>query len=323
MMRDGLHLRRKIVSLLAGIGLATMLVSCGYSEEEEAMKQKGVDALGAGDYAGAVTSFNSALSMSNGRVRAEEIDICYYKAAAQYLAGEEQEALNTYTALLRFDEKNVDAYYLRGMLYAKMGNAEKAKADFDKAMKLDPKDYERYLRIYRNLASLNMGEMADQYLDKLLQTDSTSKEAYSAKGMALEIRGDYDSAAENYEKALKKGDTSAYIDLARIQGLKGEMDAAASYLKSYQKEVKPNSLSYNAVGQLELSQGNYADALESFQKGLALEKVTNRQELRRNEIIALEYTGDFAQAKEKAASYVCDYPADQEMLNENVFLSTR
>lgn len=323
MMRDGLHLRRKIVSLLAGIGLATMLVSCGYSEEEEAMKQKGVDALGAGDYAGAVTSFNSALSMSNGRVRAEEIDICYYKAAAQYLAGEEQEALNTYTALLRFDEKNVDAYYLRGMLYAKMGNAEKAKADFDKAMKLDPKDYERYLRIYRNLASLNMGEMADQYLDKLLQTDSTSKEAYSAKGMALEIRGDYDSAAENYEKALKKGDTSAYIDLARIQGLKGEMDAAASYLKSYQKEAKPNSLSYNAVGQLELSQGKYADALESFQKGLALEKVTNRQELRRNEIIALEYTGDFAQAKEKAASYVADYPADQEMLNENVFLSTR
>ena len=49
----------------------------------------------------------------------------------------------------------------------------------------------------------------------------------------------------------------------------------------------------------------------------------DEQNLRRNEILAYEYKGDFASAKEKMASYVEDYPEDETAAREYQFLQTR
>ena len=47
------------------------------------------------------------------------------------------------------------------------------------------------------------------------------------------------------------------------------------------------------------------------------------QELRRNEIIALEYLQDFVQAREKMTSYLADYPDDEAAAREYEFLQSR
>ena len=47
------------------------------------------------------------------------------------------------------------------------------------------------------------------------------------------------------------------------------------------------------------------------------------QELRRNEIIALEYLQDFAQAREKMTEYLADYPDDEAAAREYEFLQSR
>ena len=49
----------------------------------------------------------------------------------------------------------------------------------------------------------------------------------------------------------------------------------------------------------------------------------NEKNLRRNEIICYENLLDFANAKEKMASYAKDYPEDEEAQRENQFLQTR
>jgi tetratricopeptide (TPR) repeat protein len=72
-----------------------------------------------------------------------------------------------------------------------------------------------------------------------------------------------------------------------------------------------------------MQNGDYADALATYQEALALDEVTNEQELLKNEIGALEYTGDFKTAYTNALKYIEDYPNDSEMLREITFLQTR
>lgn len=46
----------------------------------------------------------------------EEIDICFYNAKAQYLSGDIDGAIESYTAIIDYNG-NADAYYLRGCQY--------------------------------------------------------------------------------------------------------------------------------------------------------------------------------------------------------------
>ena len=63
--------------------------------------------------------------------------------------------------------------------------------------------------------------------------------------------------------------------------------------------------------------------MELFQQALEAGSPENEKSLRRNEIICYENLYDFAHAKEKMASYVKDYPEDEEAQRENIFLQTR
>ena len=67
-------------------------------------------------YEDAVSSFQKALDQSLGRIRAQELDVCYYKALAQYKSGDTKAAIKTYDGLVDYDKKNWEVYYLRGCL---------------------------------------------------------------------------------------------------------------------------------------------------------------------------------------------------------------
>jgi tetratricopeptide (TPR) repeat protein len=270
-----------------------------------------------------VKDFDQALSLAGSKITEDEIDICYYKAASQYLGGKTKDALKTYSNLIRYDKKNGDAYYLRGALYFKTGETRKAMTDFKDAVATNQKDYDRYFHIYNILNNAGQTEEAGKFLNLLLDTDTKSGEAYQAKGKALEIRKDYDNALKDYDLAVGKGLEEARLDMARIYALNKETKKAEKELSTYQKNTKPSGKSYNTIGEFQFNQGNYKDALKSFQKGLELKDVSNKQELLKNEIAALERTGDFAKAKKNCQSYIEEYPYDQEMQDEYLFLKTR
>lgn len=52
----------------------------------------------------------------------------------------------------------------------------------------------------------------------------------------------------------------------------------------------------NALAEIQMEKGNYEAALEDIRQGLAMDNVTNQQELLSNQIIAYEYSGDFSSA---------------------------
>ena len=62
---------------------------------------------------------------------------------------------------------------------------------------------------------------------------------------------------------------------------------------------------------------------KNITKGLALSNDKGKQDLYFNEIVVYEKKLDFATAKEKAAEYVKNYPADEAGIRENNFLKTR
>ncbi len=288
-------------------------------EKEDAYRTIGINAMESGDYAAAMEAFDSALELAD-EIGAVEMDICYYKAAAQFAAGNLNDAIETYNALLESDEKNSDAYFLRGSVYLKMNESIKALDDYEKAIEYAEND-EIYLVVYNSLNGAGYEKEAKAYLETALEKKAGKKaENYTVRGKIYLLKEMYPEAIEFLTTATEKGDVEANLYLAQAYEASGEEAKADACLDAY-IEVNPgSSVDYNRQGKKKMAEGNYAEAISDFTKGLELEQVTNEQELRSNLIAAYEYSGDFEKAKELMQEYVTDYPGDEAAAREYLFL---
>ena len=83
-------------------------------ENQLAYRKVGINKMNQGDYAEAAKNFQKALDQSKGEVGDLELDICYYKATAQYSSGDTKGALTTCDALIDFDKGDAKANLIRG-----------------------------------------------------------------------------------------------------------------------------------------------------------------------------------------------------------------
>lgn len=314
------------ISLLAAALGMSVLTGC---QDEKALKnqkayrQVGINKMEEGDYEGAAASFQKALDQSLAKVGEMEIDICYYKAAALYKSGDVKGALDTYQALINYDKKNSSPYYLRGCVYLKEGKLKQARKDFDKALELGKNDYELYVSVYENLMGIDEKEEAEAVLDKALKLEGDSVEAYRERGHVYLLKGDYENARKELDKAIHKEDAKALLYMAQVYEAQENLEQAEALYKSYTARKGSDSEALQTLGELQMETGNYQQALEFFQQALAADNVIHEQALRRQEIMAYEQLKDFASAKEKMESYLKDYPEDEQAEREFVFLQTR
>lgn len=309
-----------VVLLLAG-----SLAGCTDKDKEnqEAYRKIGINSMAEGNYEKAIKSFQKALDTSLGEIGAEEIDICYYKAAAQFAKGDYDDAIKTYTALIDYDKKNGEAYYLRGSVYLNQDKKEKALKDYDKAIAADPTDYELYEGIYENLSNSGYEDEGKQYLEKALENKAKEAEDYAAQGHIYYLLGDYKQAKTNLDKAIDKNSKGALLYLAEVYNAEDKTEEAQALLENYVKDNAKDSEALNTLGMMQMNHENYEDALKYFQLGLEIKDASNRQELMKNEIAAYEYMGDFASAKKKMEAYLKEYQNDEEAVREYTFLKTR
>lgn len=100
--------KHRLPYMVAGAVLfAALFTGCTNErlEDELDFRKIGINSMQSGDYEGAVAAFNSALSQCVGKITDTELDICYYKAAAQYAGGDIEGALATYQAMIDYDEE--------------------------------------------------------------------------------------------------------------------------------------------------------------------------------------------------------------------------
>lgn len=303
----------------------TLMTGCTNErrENQTAYRQIGINAMESGDYAGAVDAFNSALGQCIGKITENELDICYYKAAAQYASGDSEGAVATYTAIIDYDKKAADAYYLRGCVYLKQGNTESAVSDFDAAVQYNSDDYELYVNIYENLLAYDMTEKGEEYLNKAFDIKGNSAEDYAWRGRIYYYLGQYDNAMTELNSALDKESVIANLYIAQVYEAQGDSENAEVYYQNYVNSGAADSEAMNSLGEIEMAKGNYSGALTYLQQGIAMENVTNRRELMQNLLICYEYTFDFNSAWNVVQEYVQAYPDDASAQREYIFLKNR
>ena len=311
--------------LCLAVFMTTVLSGCGDKglEDELAYRQIGIESMEAGYYEGAIAAFDTALSQRIGKITETELDICYYKAAAQYASGDHEGALATYDALLDYKKENADAHYLRGCLLLQMEEQERALSDFADAIKYDEDDYELYINIYENLSAYNLTTEGEEYLNKAFDIKGNHAQNSAWRGKIYYLLGQYDNAKKELITAIDKGNAQANLTMAQVCEALGDTASAENYYHVYVASGNADSTVMNALAEIEIENGNYEAALDYIQQGLAMEYVPNRQELMQNEIIASEYTGDFENAWDVVQEYIMLYPKDEKAQREYTFLKNR
>ena len=112
---------KKIVlfTLLVFLNVA-FLTGCGnlqaVMEKQHKLRNQGMKEMTGGRYEEAIKKFDGALEISNGKIAELELDVCYQKSVCQFKSGLTNEALETISALLKYDRKDSKAYYIRGSI---------------------------------------------------------------------------------------------------------------------------------------------------------------------------------------------------------------
>lgn len=234
---------KNVIKRLAGatLGLTLclgLLSACGSktTQQMEEKKEAGITAMQSADYKTAVESFDAALQLSGAKVDANVVDICFYKAAAEYAQGNLKEAIAVYDSIVDYDETDYRPCFLRGSVYLNEGEKEKAIKDYEEAVKRAGSNYELYILISQNLKASGMEDEGDNFLDEALALEGKSGEDYLGKGRIYLEQGDYKQAIEYLQTAVEKKAADAKVYLAETYEASGDSDSASKLLAEYVKE---------------------------------------------------------------------------------------
>lgn len=283
---------------------------------------EGMAYMGKTMYAEAAQAFETALSLSNGRINSMDYDINYYLAAAYYKQGEMGRAIDVYSAIVALRDSEKDAYYLRGAIYAGQGSLDLAKADFDKAIDLNKTDYDRLIDIYGVLAAEGYKEAGQEYLQAAMDAGTKNMTNYE-KGRICYYLEDYENARTYLEKARDESGYEAVLFLGKTYETLGDNNYAISVYNTYLESEGPNPQVLNQLGLCKMQTGDYAGALGNFQTAMNIENNGMMQVLKMNEIIAYERLGEYKNASVLMDGYLKTYPDDEEAKREYTFLQTR
>lgn len=317
-------MKKRLILLGISLNLALLFAGCSkYNQAEVSLRDEGIAAMDAGDYTGAIEKFDEALGKSIGKVTDLEIDINYYKAAAQFSAGQFEDAAKTYSYLVKYDPDNFEAYFLRGSIYASEGEVGEAITDYDKAVSVDEKNYLLYIEIYENLDSLGYTDQGLVYLNNALDVSDKSANAKYYKGRIYYILGQTDKARENLKAAVDKDVVEARLYLAKLYQDEGDFETAQSLLEEYASSDEVTSEALATLGDIEMTNGNYESALNYYQAGLSLDSIDNMPDLMKGQVAALEKLDRYSEAKEVLTQYLETYSNDEAAAKELIFLQTR
>lgn len=294
-------------------------------DEEERLisRGRGIAYMGLTDYSQAIDCFKESLAASNGMVQNLDFDLNYYLAAAYYKSGDYQSAKSVYDAILALKPKEKKAYFLRGNVLLELGDFDSAKEDFDRVVAMEPNNYDRIISIYEAMEQKGHKTTGQDYLRAALGAGEKQMSAFDC-GRFYYFLEDYQKAYIALEEAKTKGGADSYLYLGKAYEATGDFNYAASVYNSYLGKEGGDARMYNQLGMCEIKRLDYRKALEAFQAGLKLEGNEGQlQDLSFNEIVALEYLGEFDQAKVKIKDYLRKFPDDQNAKREEIFLSTR
>ena len=310
---------------------AVLFLCTGCSNEREEkqlqLREQGITYLENEQYKEAIEAFQCALDESLGEIDEVELDICYYKAEAQYLSGDVEGAVGTYTAIINYNN-DPRAYYLRGNLNYTM-NEEYALKDYASAAEYDKHtDYELYIGIYEAMKAHGNNE-GTAYLEEALKIKGDTAYDKMQKGRIKFLLGSYGDAVTLLEEAAAGKEYEAYFYLAEVYlsnlaiSSVNAMEEAKNNMNAYIASGVADSYKLYNIAENQLNKGYYDISISCLEAALKLKEVPNKQIVMKTLAIAYEKTSNFVVARDVLTDYVKLYPEDEEAKRELTFLETR
>ena len=331
-------MKKRFLKIAALILTAAMLSACGKNVETQYdLKEASIAALKDGRYEEALAGFEEALTYAGGRVTDREIDICYYKAVTKYLLGDVDGACETLGSVITYDEKNSDAYFLRGSIYLSQGESDKGIADMRSSVETSGGDHERVIRVFSVLEEKGQKDAGLAIVSEALAGLSDETEDALFKGRLYILLEQYDDALNALTTAEGAGETEASVYLAKVLCEQGDESGARDKLSAYLASEAPTAEGIAAAGEEFMQMKDYDLAYDCFEQGITYYGITDDKEayvpsdltpetyrrLLADRVAASEFLGDWDDALKYAREYIALYPQDERMLEEIKFLATR
>jgi tetratricopeptide (TPR) repeat protein len=290
--------------------------------KKKAYRGKGIAYFEACEYTKAIKQFDKALAIDE--LSSFNMDILYYKGKAQEKVGLYENAVETFTEIIKLNSKDADIYNSRAFVYRMLGEDKKSLADYDKAIILDASNYNYYFGKYSILLESDKEGATVVLEDAEKITAKTQEDKFNLAKVHYYMRN-YDTAMDELKEASKNGFTAAYYYLGDIYQKKEDYKTAVEQYKLFvdKAENEKSAAVYNQLGVSEMKLENYDDALTAIQAGLELNDSQTEQSLMHNEIAAYEKLGKFEKANEVMDKYLALYPKDKDAIKEFEFIKTR
>ena len=165
-------------------------------------------------------------------------------AAAYYQAGNPAVALEEVRIALEADPGHVQAYSVRGLVYAQLKEVAKAEEDFQRALKIAPKNPDINNNYGWFLCETGQPRQSIQYFLNALKDPlyETPEVAYANAGRCALKAGDMDGAQEYLLQALRVAKSQVpetRYQLANVFYLRGNLDESKIFLNEAVKAMEP------------------------------------------------------------------------------------
>ena len=241
---------RRFVWNMVVMSLAAMLLmtGCGAKTKEKLeLRNAGIDKLNAGDYHGAIESFDQAFERSQKVVGEFELDVLKYRADAETGAEDYEAAAHTYEVLCQVEEEKPEYLYRLCMLYERMEALDKALESYKKAYEKQPDNEmaaDALLALGQGLTQNGRLEEAMELYTAAMNAGIQSGKLYNRMGVCELEAENYDQALGFFEKGMKSGDAEAKGELLYNQAVvyekKQDFAKALELLLQYSAEFGTN-----------------------------------------------------------------------------------
>jgi len=194
----------------------------------------GINKAKNGDYRGAIKEYNICIKKNN-----KNYNAYYLKGKSLYLLHVNDSALFNFNQAIKYNQKIPECFYYRGCIYYQKGLNDKAFNDFNTAVKLKP----------------------------------GFPDALNYRGVTRALLGHHAEAIADYDKAikLKPGFAAAYFNKGTSEAALGKYtEAIASFTRSLDSDPK-NVSNYMNRGNCYVMTEDYEKAIGDFSKAIEIE----------------------------------------------------
>lgn len=221
-----------------------------------------------------------------------------------------------------------------GIALMENGDYEGAVAEFDSLIDQTKhvSSFEIDVLKYRSEAEFMLGDYgaAAYTYDTLVKVDKPRAEYYYLGAVSLANSGDAEGAENRLEsgtKADEKHAAAGYAEAMEALGAAymtaGDETKADEIYQTLVEEGFSSTEVYNRWMMAAMKKGDYEEALQHGEAGLALSDDRAKKEIAFNQAVCYEYLGQYEKALELFRSYEEQYGQDEKADHEIAFLVTR